>query len=138
MLNIFSWILRDYRYCSINDFIAEAKKIPNYRVKELSNIQNNNYCEHNNIKTYSPNDSNNNSIVNVVNKMFPLRYTNSDNSNKIISNYNGTNIAMFEVEMEGVTTDNSHRNMNLNSIKPSGNIYRIERDGYKDRNTNIW
>jgi len=138
LLNITSYILYKPPCNSIDDYFILAKKIPNFKVNSLKSIQDIDYK-----MKYKPssisNSNNNNTLSDVINKMFPLRNINNDGTNKKdISNYDGTNIAMFEVEMEGVIVNNSHRNNNSNSVKPSGHIYKVERDGYKDRSSNIW
>lgn len=67
-----------------------------------------------------------------VNKMFPTSSTTTEKKTTT-SSYDGVSSAVFETEMEGLKADSSHRNTDMQIMKPSGFVRSIERDGYSDR-----
>lgn len=82
-------------------------------------------------------------LVSAVNEMFLLKPEQSEGhdggqTKKDTTMYNNTNVAMFEMEMEGLKANNNHQNPNKITTKPSGHIYERQREGYCDRDTDKW
>lgn len=68
-------------------------------------------------------------------KIFPTTRdsSTSNDTKKTSNNYQGTNNAMFEEEMEGIGANNSHRNVERKKIQTSGVIGRTLSNGYVSR-----
>jgi hypothetical protein len=84
-----------------------------------------------------PNPAGSKKLYDAVSAMFPdhsgSNQRNGANLTRSTSGYDGSRNAMFENEMEGLKADSSHRNTDRRTMKPSGFVGTMERDGYKDR-----
>jgi hypothetical protein len=69
-----------------------------------------------------------------IDAMFPANSQETSGTKKGINDYDGVGAAIFEMEFEGLSANNTHRHdLKKDRMMPSGNVHTVERDGYSDR-----
>lgn len=141
-----------YPPCESYEYFEAATMLPDGAALSLSSIPtsiNLNYVGAKTVATDMPGvigltsrnppiDQKNNKLFAAMEKMFSnksheVAASSSTRTKTASSAYDGVSSAIFEVEMEGLQADSSHRNTNTKTMKPSGFVKTVERDGYSNR-----
>jgi len=123
----------------------EALGLYSSQQKNSSNLYSNAFdknnlatAKHSDIKHKNDSDKNK-SLFNAITQLFPVEQkSDTGQTKKGVSDFDNSQAALFEVEMEGLKAKNDHRNKNHTSVKPSGHISSVKKDGYSDRDPNAW
>jgi len=68
----------------------------------------------------------------LLDRMFPESPTETSNTKKGVSDFNGVSAALFEIDFEGIGADNKHRG-DLQKHDPTSSANLVTRDGYSNR-----
>jgi hypothetical protein len=133
---------------SINDYFQSAKLLSDdltYNLRTIpSTLRSSDYIGVQpvdpiipvvNIMT-KPGSEPNKKLFDAVNAMFPANSQEETSTTKISNSYNGSNAAVFELEMEGQRAYNKPKNQNNKDTTPTKSLRIFKNDGYKDRRPN--
>jgi hypothetical protein len=134
----------------INDYFVSARMVPNSSITELGSIPMETNVEYLNNKTNSvkttkkdsgdvdngvqdissPTTHENQALFDAVSAMFPIKSQLSEKTKKQTSGYNGSELASFESEMEGIHANNKTEQQHN---QHNSTIRMVQQDGYSNR-----